>query len=311
MWKKFKPIEQLKMKIWIFNDIIKLISLIFNFDQLIFFINYKIQVFIINKFECNYFAKLPPSLELRVIDAIIIIMDNKLFLFLNKISFNICKNSDSVMELRKNMNSDSISSWKKMLWLTKSMQEKSTSKLDTTCSQPWQIMRPKWEMDSNIQHHKKSQLSSILQTSLIQLTGELKEQSIQLKIKLNADHAGHSQPLLLSKELTSLKLENFFLLLNNNSLIVILHHMDVMEDGNQTHSFTLKATLKILRINMYTQPLPKFVKNKNSKEKLMFWTTNKFQPTPPPNLWLLLLNNQLQSQSKLIKQFSNNITLVF
>jgi hypothetical protein len=132
------------------------------------------------------------------------------------------------------------------------------------------------------------------------LTGELKEQSIQLKIKLNADHAGHSQPLLLSKELTSLKLENFFLLLNNNSLIVILHHMDVMEDGNQTHSFTLKATLKILRINMYTQPLPKFVKNKNSKEKLMFWTTNKFQPTPPPNLWLLLLNNQLQSQSKLI-----------
>jgi len=60
----------------------------------------------------------------------------------------------------------------------------------------------------------------MIQTSLTQLTGELKELLIQLKTKDNVDHAGLSQPLLPLKENTLLRLENSFLSLNNNLLIV-------------------------------------------------------------------------------------------
>jgi hypothetical protein len=51
------------------------------------------------------------------------------------------------------------------------------------------------------------------------LTGDLREQSLQLKTKDNVDHAGHSPPLELLKELNSLKLEDSLPSLNNNSLI--------------------------------------------------------------------------------------------
>jgi hypothetical protein len=61
----------------------------------------------------------------------------------------------------------------------------------------------------------------MIQTSLIQLTGELKELLTQLKTKVNVDHAGLFQPLLPLKENTSLKLEHSFLLLNNNLLIAL------------------------------------------------------------------------------------------
>ena len=109
-------------------------------------------------------------------------------------------------------------------------------------------------MDSNIHQLLtcKSQPTLKLKTSQLQLTGELRVQSTQLKIKHNVDHAGHSQLLLPLKELTSLPLENFFRFQNNNSLIVTLLHMDAMEDGNQTPSFTLNQNQKTSKVLMYT-----------------------------------------------------------
>ena len=73
----------------------------------------------------------------------------------------------------------------------------------------------------------------MIQTSLTQLTGELKELLIQLKTKDNVDHAGLSQPLEQLKELNSLPPENLHLTLNNNSLIAH-HHSETkvaMEDS--------------------------------------------------------------------------------
>jgi hypothetical protein len=66
------------------------------------------------------------------------------------------------------------------------------------------------------------------------------------------DHAGPSQLLLPSKELTLLPLENSFPFQNNNLLIATPLHMDAMEDGNQTPSFTLNQNQKILKVLMYT-----------------------------------------------------------
>jgi len=72
------------------------------------------------------------------------------------------------------------------------------------------------------------------QTLLTQLTGEPKVQSMVLKIKVNADHAGHSQLLALLKDIISSKLESFLTFLNNKLSIVIPNLMDVTEDGNHT-----------------------------------------------------------------------------
>jgi len=91
-----------------------------------------------------------------------------------------------------------------------------------------------------------------LKISLIPLTGELREPSLQLKTKDNVVHAGHSPPLELLKELNSLKLENSLHTLNNNSLIAHQHlettvAMEVLwttlsNTSNKTH---LKPNLTI------------------------------------------------------------------
>ena len=91
-----------------------------------------------------------------------------------------------------------------------------------------------------------------LKISLIPLTGELREPSLQLKTKDNVVHAGHSPPLELLKELNSLKLENSLHTLNNNSLIAHQHSettvaMEVLwttlsNTSNKTH---LKPNLTI------------------------------------------------------------------
>lgn len=79
-------------------------------------------------------------------------------------------------------------------------------------------------------------------TQLLQLTGHLKEKSQELKIKVNVDHAGHSQPLV------SLNHGNFsaaalhWIFQNNNSLIVQVHMeiTDAMVDGHQVLLTMLK-----------------------------------------------------------------------
>ena len=168
-------------------------------------------------------------------------------------------------------------------------------------------------MDSNIHQLLtcKSQPTLKLTTSLLQSTGEQRVQSTQLKIKHNADHAGHSLLLLPSKELTSLPLENFFLFQNNNSLIVTLLHMDAMEDGNQMPSFTLNQNQKTSKVLMYTLLWPKLARNQNIKDKLKYQPMPLFQKIQLLNLWQQLLNNQSQSLLKQTQLFSNNINQVF
>jgi hypothetical protein len=117
----------------------------------------------------------------------------------------------------------------------------------------------------------------MIQTLLLQLTGELRELLTQLKTKVNVVHAGLFQPQLQLKENTSLKLENSFLLPNNNLLIALQHVKDVMEDGNQMPSLMLDSTPKILNQITYTLPRPNLAKQANTVERLKLKVTQLFQ----------------------------------
>ena len=105
---------------------------------------------------------------------------------------------------------------------------------DITNSPPGLMLNTKDFLDSKCQRTSshRNQLFLMHQTLLTQLTGEPKVQSMQLKIKDNADHAGHSLPLALLKDTISSKPEIFLTFLNNKSLIAIPNRMDVTEDGN-------------------------------------------------------------------------------
>jgi hypothetical protein len=123
----------------------------------------------------------------------------------------------------------------------------------------------------------------MIQTSLIQLIGELKELSIQLKTKVNVDHAGLFQQQLPLKVNTLLKLEHSFLLLSNNLLTALQHVQDVTEDGNQVPLHMLNFMLKILNLTMYTLLEPNLVKQVNTVEKLILKVTQLFQLNLHPN----------------------------
>ena len=116
----------------------------------------------------------------------------------------------------------------------------------------------------------------MIQTSPIQLTGELKELLTQLKIKVNVDHVGLFQPQLPLKVNTSLKLEHSFLLLSNNLLIVFWHVLDVMEDGNQVHLHMLDSTPKILNKITYTLLRLNLANQANTVERLKLKVTLLF-----------------------------------
>jgi len=210
------------------------------------------------------------------------------------------------------INSDSSFINKKMLKSKKSMQAKTHSKLDTTCSQLWQNSKPKEWTDLKCHHlsKNKSQLILTIQTSPIQLTGEPKELLTQLKTKNNADHAGLSQPPLPLKENTSLRLEHSFLSLNNNSLIALQPVKDVTEVGNQVHSHMQDSMLKISRLITLTLPQLNLAKPANTLDKLKLLDTPLSHPNLHLNLWLQLQNNQFQSLLKLTPLFSNNIPQV-
>lgn len=168
-------------------------------------------------------------------------------------------------------------------------------------------------MDLNIHQllTSKSQHTLKLIISLIQSTGEPRVQLTQLKIKPNADHAGPSQLLLPLKELILLPLESSFHFQNNNLLIVILPHMVATEDGNQTPSFMLNQSQKILKVHTFTLLWPNLARNQNIKDKFKYKPMPLFQKTLLLNLWLQLLNNQFQSLLKPTQLFSNNINQVF
>lgn len=138
------------------------------------------------------------------------------------------------------------------------------------------------------------------------LTGEPKVQSMQLKIKANADHAGHSLLLALLKDTISSKLENFLVFLNNNLLIAIINHRDVTEDGNHGPWNILKLALKNSPLTIHTTLWLELVTLLLQRAKLKL---NKL-PTSPHhqllNLRPLLPLDQLQSLLKLTHMFSKD-----
>ena len=140
-------------------------------------------------------------------------------------------------------------------------------------------------MDSKCHHlsKNKSQLILMIQTSPIQLTGELKELLTQLKTKVNVDHVGLFQPQLPLKVNTSLKLEHSFLLLNNNLLIALQPVLDVTEDGNQVLSLMLDSTLKILNKITHTLPKLNLANQANTVERLKLLDTQLFHLNLQPS----------------------------
>lgn len=72
----------------------------------------------------------------------------------------------------------------------------------------------------------------VMKAKLTKSIGQQKEQYLELKIKDNADHAGHFQLSGLSKVFTQLKMEKSKLSLNKLQLIALkMEIKDVMEDG--------------------------------------------------------------------------------
>lgn len=139
------------------------------------------------------------------------------------------------MEPKRNITLDSRSIKRKMLKLKKStLIQKTPLLLSTTSSQHGLLTNIKGFLD--IRDHKISMLqrtlSILMFLNLLTLsTGETKAQSIKLKIKEDADLAGHSQQQQLSKATISFKLETFFPYLSNSLLTVIQLLTDVMVDG--------------------------------------------------------------------------------
>jgi len=143
-------------------------------------------------------------------------------------------------------------------------------------------------------------------TQLLQLIGLLKEESQELKIKVNADHAGHSQPpVLLNHGLFSV--ENHGIFQNNNSLTV--HHhteiTDVTVDGHQALLIMLKPTDLLLNNHIHMLLKPELVKRTEVNSELVkfyqFQDAMDYQLELPAD----------HSQSPLMLPTGHNINQVF
>ena len=155
----------------------------------------------------------------------------------------------------------------------------------------------------------KTQLSHRL------LTGLLVVLLLQLKIKVNADHAGRSLPPELWKVLTSLHLVNFFHSLNNSSLIVPASDsvtMDATVVFNSMRSTTMrKVTLLSLSLFIHTLVLMEHaLTNLQVLLQLMLLHTLLLLLIVPQLCKLHLFNNHCLSQSKQTKCVSSTISLV-
>jgi hypothetical protein len=93
-------------------------------------------------------------------------------------------------------------------------------------------------------------------------TGETLVPSTHLRIKVNADHAGHSQLLLASKELTKSQLENFSPSPNNNSLIALDTTLVATVETSDGLSSTLKTIPLKLKLPIHTRLLEEHANTK-------------------------------------------------
>merc|ERR1719313_1237082 len=117
------------------------------------------------------------------------------------------------MEPKLNSISDQTSS-DKDLPNTKNTTQRDSHGLSESTTSPIELMRKSklCSVSSKCQLLLKTELnSSMLMLMLLQSTGLPREPSPQLRIKDNADHAGHSQPLVVLKVPTSSRLDNSFL----------------------------------------------------------------------------------------------------
>ena len=132
-------------------------------------------------------------------------MDKIHFLFLSRTLFSTFKNSGLDLEQKKNTNSDSHYTNRKMLKSMKSTQAKIHIDLATTSSQLWPNLNPIHR--SGFKSHPipklKSQLILKLKISVMHLTGDPRELLIPLEIKERVEHLGLLHKLLPLKDKTS------------------------------------------------------------------------------------------------------------
>ena len=138
-------------------------------------------------------------------------------------------------------------------------------------------------------------------------TGDPSELSTQLRTKLNAVHAGLSQPLLPWNPLNSSKrVESSNLSLNKSSSPAIPPPTDAVVDGNPTVWNTLPNTVKSPRLNIHTLLEPELVEPAK-RRVLQSLSSAKLTPSKDglPHLsLLLLLKDQFPSLSKLTPRSS-------
>ena len=150
----------------------------------------------------------------------------------------------------RNTNSDSTNSPESTSSLLRLTLRMVHSPLDTTSSPPGLMLSTRDFLDSDNQIRwlvlpKRKMLRSLI--SLLSqplLTGEKTELLTPLRTKVNVDHAGLSQQLLLLKELTSCKPDNFCLSPSNNLLTAIPSLVDAKVDGKNLLCSMLRATPK-------------------------------------------------------------------
>lgn len=108
--------------------------------------------------------------------------------------------------------------------LTTLTPKKNNSQQVSINSQTYQMLnsQPYKKINSLKKLKLKNQQKSIMKSQHQQI-GDQKEQSLQLKTKVNVVLVGHSQQPVPQKVLTSLKMVTYYHFLNNNWLIVLDH----------------------------------------------------------------------------------------
>jgi len=128
-------------------------------------------------------------------------------------------------------------------------------------------------------------------------TGDPSELLTQLRTKLNVDHAGLSQLLLLWSLLKRFKkVVPFSPFLNNNLFPAIPDATDAVVDGNPTVCNTLSNTVKLPSLSTHTLPdtdnLDHAKHLKSLAHLFMFLLSTLFKDTLLNNSSLLLLKDQ-------------------
>jgi len=162
-------------------------------------------------------------------------------------------------------------------------------------------------------HNTQSQPSSMKSTSQRPRTGEPSELLTQLRTKLNAVHAGLSQPLPPWNLLNSSKrVENSNPFPNKSSSPATPLPTDAVVDGNPTVWNTLPPTVKLPRLSTHTpqeKDNPEPAKRKEPQLLSSPRSTPSKDGLPPPSLPPLLKDQSLLPSKPTLK-FSKLIPVV-